>query len=312
LDPTDLTTRALEILHPSSKAGSTATTTTIATPLQRTISVVGRRGHVQGAFTIKELRELTKLPHADFVVRSDEIDMGKSSAASRKELEGNRPRTRIDTLLTDAACHLPQQVKKDRQIQLRFLLNPVRFEPDPENPSKLGSVVCERTRLIGEPGSQGAVGTGEEEAIPAQLALVSIGYKGVAIEGTEPWFDESRGILKNTHGLVESPVGTLGAVYTAGWLKRGPSGIIGTNIPDAKDTVATILHDMAGLTPKSNSSPPLRDLLEARGVQYVDWESYRRIDAAETNSERKRHPGQPREKITRLEELLNVARGDSD
>jgi len=296
LNHTDLTTRALDVLHPASD-----------TPLQqRTISVVGRRGHIQGAFTIKELRELTKLTHTEFVVRSDELEMGKTSA-SLEELNKNRPRTRMDTLLTEAALNA-RGGKEDRLLTLRFLLNPIRFESSKDDPSRLGSVVCERTQLMGEPGSQEAVGTGEEEILPAQLALVSIGYKGVAMKGTEPWFDESRGILKNTHGLVASASGELGGLYTAGWLKRGPSGIIGTNISDAKDTVATMLHDMPVEIAKSKSSQSIDALLETRGVEYVDWKAYQNIDAAEMNALSKRHPDQPREKITIVDELINAAR----
>jgi NADPH-dependent glutamate synthase beta subunit-like oxidoreductase len=145
-----------------------------------------------------------------------------------------------------------------------------------------------------------------------QQALVSIGYKGVAIDGTEPWFDQSRGTLRNTHGLVDPPTDELGGLYTAGWLKRGPSGIIGTNIPDAKDTVASMLHDIAALSPKGPSdsqSHQLEVLLKERGVEYVDWDGYQRIDVAESSSQRKRHADQPREKITSRQELLDVARG---
>lgn len=139
---------------------------------------------------------------------------------------------------------------------------------------------------------------------------MSIGYKGLAIAGTEPWFDEAQGVLNNTHGLVDSAAGELGGLYTAGWLKRGPSGIIGTNIPDAKDTVATILHDAESASPKQEATS-IKGLLEQRGVEFVDWEAYRRIDAAETSEEHKRNPEQPREKFTTIEELLQVAKGSS-
>lgn len=139
---------------------------------------------------------------------------------------------------------------------------------------------------------------------------MSIGYKGVAIDGTEPWFDESKGILKNIHGLVDSASDELGGLYSSGWLKRGPSGIIGTNISDAKDTVATILHDIKSSSPKSSSDVnPLQELLEERGVEYVNWEAYQRIDAAETNVHHKRNTEQPREKFTTREELLQIAKG---
>ncbi len=138
---------------------------------------------------------------------------------------------------------------------------------------------------------------------------MSIGYKGVAIEGTEPWFDESQGILKNTHGLVDRASGEVGGLYSAGWLKRGPSGIIGTNIPDAKDTVATMLHDTASSVPKPETHiTPLHVLLHQRGVEYVDWEAYQRIDTAEMSAKHKRNPEQPREKFTTREELLQIAK----
>lgn len=137
---------------------------------------------------------------------------------------------------------------------------------------------------------------------------MSIGYKGVAIEGTEPWFDESRGVLKNTHGLVDATTDSLGGLYVSGWLKRGPTGIIGTNIGDAKDTVATIVHSIQKLSPKEEGKDlSLSKLLEERGVAAVDWHGYQKIDAAETSESRKRKPQQPREKITTREELLQVA-----
>jgi NADPH-dependent glutamate synthase beta subunit-like oxidoreductase len=130
----------------------------------------------------------------------------------------------------------------------------------------------------------------------------------VAIPGTEPWFDESLGVLTNTHGLVDAATDELGGLYVSGWLKRGPTGIIGTNIADAKDTVASIVHDIQSpASPKPQSSSSLQDLLQERGVKVVDWEAYQRIDATETSDERRRHPEQPREKITALQELLNVA-----
>jgi NADPH-dependent glutamate synthase beta subunit-like oxidoreductase len=136
----------------------------------------------------------------------------------------------------------------------------------------------------------------------------------VAIEGTEPWFDDSRGILTNTHGLVDASTDTLGGLYVSGWLKRGPSGIIGTNIGDAKDTVATIVHDVqesSMSSPKhhddNESSTSLSQLLQERGVAAVDWNAYQKIDAAETSDKRKRNSEQPREKITSREELLQVA-----
>ena len=140
----------------------------------------------------------------------------------------------------------------------------------------------------------------------------------MAIEGSEPWFDESRGVMKNEHGLVDASNSdmNMGGLYVSGWLKRGPSGIIGTNIGDAKDTVATILKD---LEEERSSVPTLKavknpsdtstldELLKMRNVQVVDWAAVEKIEAAETSNKRKRSPEQPREKITTRDELLAIA-----
>jgi NADPH-dependent glutamate synthase beta subunit-like oxidoreductase len=143
---------------------------------------------------------------------------------------------------------------------------------------------------------------------------VSIGYKGVAVEGSEPWFDDSRGVMKNIHGLVDAANSELGGLYVSGWLKRGPSGIIGTNIGDAKDTVATILKDLQEESSTVQTSDTtttttttLDELLKKRNVQVVDWAAFQKIEAAETSKERKRHAEQPREKITTRDELLAIA-----
>ena len=307
---TDITTSALELIEQIS-------------PRLSAISIIGRRGHVQGAFTIKELRELVTLDEegypARLVVRADELDLGLTPA-SQQELAESRPRQRMDKLLRDASTATttssvsssPSSSLSSRcLVQLRFLLNPIRLEADPSDPTRLARVVCERTRLEGEAGQQKAVGTGEIETIPAQLALVSIGYKGVALPGLEPWFDEQRGILKNERGRVDGPSSTLGAgLYTSGWLKRGPSGIIGTNIGDAKDTVNTIMNDLESIVQCKNEQTAggvvdLKALLASRHVQVVDWEGYQQIDAKERST--KRSEKQPREKIADLQQLIKVA-----
>ena len=232
-----------------------------------------------------------------------------ATPASVEELnaKGARPKVRIDKLLREAARN-PTSTSNAKEVHLRFLLNPVRFEANEADSSKLGAVVCERTKLEGEPGAQIAVGAGEFETVPAQLALISIGYKGVALPGLEEstLFDERRGIVVNIHGKVDDSRDGLGGLYVSGWLKRGPSGIIGTNIADAKDTVASIVKDLDQQTIKT-SAGSLKSLLEERGVQVVDWSSYERIDAMETGDSRKRSKDQPREKLSTIDEMLQAA-----
>jgi len=282
------------------------------------ITLVGRRGHVQGAFTIKELRELVQLQEegfdTSFVVREDELDMG-ATPASNEELNapGGRPKQRINKLLRKATANNPTDNKGNttatKRIDLRFLMSPTSWEPSEDDASKLGTLVCERTRLEGGAGKQKAIGTGELERIPARLALVSIGYKAVAIPGMDTTFfsDEDQGRVRHEQGRIDAPTATEGGLYTSGWFKRGPSGIIGTNIPDARETVATVLQDLETSVAVNPDEPPLESLLKERCVDVVDWEAYQRIEMQETTQKRSEH--QPREKVTDRSMLIDIASG---
>jgi adrenodoxin-NADP+ reductase len=160
LEDTDIASHALPVLDSGGN--------------DRSIHIVGRRGHVQGAFAVKELRELTKLQDcgADFVVRQEELEMG-STPASLEELQARdgRPKVRIDKLLQETASKTPSP-ELPTTVNLRFLVSPIRFAPDEKDQRRLGSVVCERTRLEGDPGNQKAVGTGELESFAAQLVSI--------------------------------------------------------------------------------------------------------------------------------------------
>jgi len=295
----------------------------------RKVTVVGRRGHIQGAFTIKELRELTKLRKegidVSFRVSSEEMDMGMTDASS-EELKGPmaRPKGRIDKLLRQVAAAGgdtgPDTDIASREVSLRFLMNPVEFLPSESDPEVVGALVCERTRLEGEAGRQRAVGTGQFETIPAQLALLSIGYKGVALPGLEETFDKQKGTIDNDHGRIINGTSEndLARSYCSGWIKRGPTGIIGTNIPDAKDTVSAILTDLeAGLLKSDRNSngsatecrscgrEGLDAILKERSTHVVNWEAYRKIENVEKDPSRLRHEGQPREKITNVQDMLS-------
>lgn len=261
---------------------------------------------------MKELRELVRLQQdgydTSFVVREDELNLG-TTEASLAELKGpgGRPRVRMDKLLREAATAAANSNDEEasKSIHLRFLLNPVAYEAHPDKPGVLGSVRCERTRLEGEAGQQRAVGTGEYESVPADLALVSIGYKGVALPGMEEWFDGRRGVMVHQAGKVDGPTSTMGGLYTVGWLKRGPTGIIGTNIMDAKDTVATIIQDAEtdfDAISLPASSLDLDALLADCAV--VTWEGYQQIQKAEASG--KRTEDQPREKIVDLERQIEI------
>ena len=147
------------------------------------MQVVGRRGHAQAAFTIKELRELTKLDGVGCVVRKEELDLG-ATEASLAELESQRPKKRISDLLYKIADNAAEASKAAKQIELRFLLSPKEVRVGSDH--AVTSLVLERTKLVGEPWAQSSQGTGEMIEEPCSLLLRSIGYK-VSLCASQGW-----------------------------------------------------------------------------------------------------------------------------
>jgi ferredoxin--NADP+ reductase len=190
-----------------------------------------------------------------------------------------------------------------RTIELRFFTSPVEILGD----GRVEAVRVERNRL--EPGPDGrmrAVGTGETEVVECGLVLRSIGYRGVPLPGVP--FDEQRGVVPNVAGRVtETPGGPpRPREYAVGWIKRGPTGIIGTNKPDAVETVQSMVEDLPGLEAgevDADPGAPIR-LLEERDVRVVDFDDWCRIDAAEVA--RGETEGRPRTKFVRVEEMLRA------
>jgi adrenodoxin-NADP+ reductase len=149
---------------------------------------------------------------------------------------------------------------------------------------------------------QTAVGTGEHETIPADLVLKSIGYRSLPMEGAP--FDATRGIIPNTLGCVDGHPG----LFVCGWLKRGPTGIIGTNLLDAEQTVDTMVQwqgELPLVEAPVGGAQGLAQLLQERQAPVVSWPVWEKIDAAEV--ERGAAVGKPREKFTSVEEMLRVA-----
>eukprot|EP00804_Cyclotella_cryptica_P022693 CCRYP_012500-RB/>CCRYP_012500-RB protein AED:0.06 eAED:0.05 QI:273/0.5/0.33/1/0.5/0.33/3/0/563 len=283
------------------------------------VVVVGRRGHVQGAFTIKELRELTKLQKegydVSFRVRQEELDMGMTQASLQElQLASGRPKMRIDALLREAAAAAEEEEAPKKTIELRLLMNPTRIESiNNSNNPRVHHVIFERTQLKGEPGKQLSVGTGTYEEISADLVILSVGYKGSPLEGmNENMFDSQRGIVVNNQGKVCGD----NNLFVVGWIKRSPTGIIGSNIMDAKETVASIMkyidsnpQNLLALNEDSDDdlSKGRRGLiqhLEAKNVKYVTWDQFLQIDQAERDRDRLRSDVQPREKFLSVDEML--------
>jgi ferredoxin/flavodoxin---NADP+ reductase len=252
----------------------------------REILVVGRRGPVQAAWTPVEVGELGELAGADVIVDPAELELDEDSAA---ELEAAPPTVRRNVEhLRDYATREP--TGKPRAIRLRFFSSPVEIHGD----GKVEAIELVRNELV----DGRAVPTEERETIPCGIVFRSVGYQGVALPGLP--FDERSATIPNEGGRVEP------GLYVAGWIKRGPSGVIGTNKKDATETVALLLDDArAGLLP-ARGEGTLEELLEERGVEAVLYAGWEAIDRAERDAGEPH--GRPRIKLHRWDDLLAAAK----
>jgi ferredoxin--NADP+ reductase len=264
------------------------------------ILVLGRRGPVQAAFTNPELRELGEMVDADIHVDPAQLEL---DADSRQHLETEADITARKNfeILTEFAAKQPEG--KPRRIELRFLASPIEIQGD----GKVERVVIGRNELRRD--DTGAIrphDTGERETIEAGLVLRSIGYKGVPVEGVP--FDDRRGVIPNEAGRVTEGGKQLEGHYVVGWIKRGPSGVIGTNKKDAQDTVNSLFEDLeAGRVPERSGAAPaaLEALLAERRPDHVTFAGWEAIDRTEV--ERGKPQGRPRVKICSIEEMVQVA-----
>jgi ferredoxin--NADP+ reductase len=259
----------------------------------RDIHVVGRRGPAQAKFTAKELKELGELKDADVLVDPAELELNPESLAEFEPRKGAGAKKNFEILQAFAAR---QPSGRHRRIHFRFLLSPLELQGD----WHVERVLLERNRLVGPPFEQGARGTGERTELEAGLVFRSIGYKGTALDGVP--FDARQGTFPTTEGRIVDQAGVvIPGLYASGWIKRGPTGIIGTNRADSVETVASLLADLETLDPGPRPGADALDRLRAgpRVVSYDDWLA---IDQAEIG--RGQANGKPREKFTRVEEML--------
>ena len=278
---TDIATHALEVLAESKI---------------RDIYMIGRRGPAQAKFTHQELRELGELADCDPIVDSRDLEL---NPASREELadRSNRANLKSYEVLQAFASRPPPT--RHRRCHIHFLKSPIELR----GKGRLERVVLMRNRLQGEPSRQVARETGEVEELACGVLFRSIGYRGVPIAGIP--FDDVRGIFPNRDGRLVDGGNIVPGLYVAGWIKRGPTGIIGTNREDSVTTVNSVLADLpnldAGAKPGADG---LKALLEGRGIRLVSYVDWQKIDAAEI--QRGEAAGKPREKFTRVEEMLEV------
>ena len=268
------------------------------------IVIVGRRGPAQAAFTNPELRELGELRDADVVVDPADVELDEHSARAI-EAEGAITKRRNVEILTEFSQRKPSG--KRRRVALRFLRSPVAIHGD----GKVEAIELVRNELRhGSDGTLRPRATGVHETLETGLVFRSIGYRGVPIEGVP--FDDWKGVVPNEEGRIVDPERqhAIPGEYVVGWIKRGPTGVIGTNKRDAQETVNHVLEDVAERRlpePEHPDPGAIEALIAERRPDFVTWEGWQAIDTAETAAGEPL--GRPRVKFTRLEEMLEAARG---
>jgi ferredoxin--NADP+ reductase len=265
---------ALDVARVLAKAPGEFLSTDLPDPALRTLAdsavadihVIVRRGPANAEFTPAELLQIGSLANADVLVHDDGVlsgDLGEQSLSRRQQENLHLLRGWTRRAVTG----------RRRTIHLRFLRAPVELVGD----TRVEGVVVEKNVLAPD----GMVrGTGERGRLDVGLVVRAIGYRSSPIANLP--FDEATGTVPNDHGRVLCGRVSMPATYVVGWVKRGPSGVIGTNMADANDTVASLLADRAGL-PELRAGEPaaVTAFLVERGVRYVDWNSWTRLDAAE-------------------------------
>ncbi|CQD17813.1 fprA [Mycobacterium europaeum] len=258
------------------------------------VVLLGRRGPLQSAFTTLELRELGELDGVDVVVEPADLEgvTDEAAAAAGKVTKNNIK------VLREYAGRAPRP--GHRRIVLRFFTSPIEIK----GAERVESIVLGRNELVTDAGGRlVAKDTGEREELPAQLVVRAVGYRGVAIPGVA--FDEKTGTIPHTDGRIEGSRNE----YVAGWIKRGPSGVIGTNKKCSQDTVDTVLGDLAAGSADrpGDYGDELAEWLTSRQPQLVTAAHWRAIDRFEREAGEPH--GRPRAKVASLAELLRIGHG---
>lgn len=263
----------------------------------RTVAMVARRGPSQAKFTTKELRELGTLPGVD--ARVDPAELALDPAYADPGAAAALPAVARRNLEALRGWAEASPGGAPRAVTLRFYLRPSRVLGGPG-----GRVTGVRFERTAPDGRGGVTGTGAYEDVPAQLVLRSVGYRGVPLAGLP--FDPAKGTVPHAAGRVLRAGRASVGEYVAGWIKRGPTGVIGTNRPCAKETASSLLQDAGWLARRELPGDPV-DAMRAAGLRPVRWPGWLAIEAAE--SELGRSLGRRSVKIPDWDGLLGAAGG---
>ncbi|OED34964.1 hypothetical protein AB834_05440 [PVC group bacterium (ex Bugula neritina AB1)] len=277
LEPTDITSQSLDVLSTSSI---------------KDIYILGRRGPVQATFTESELTELGSLEDAEIILDPKDLELSEADLLELEDPQTRQANKNITALKKLLAQQNPESSKK-RRIWIKFYTSPLALLGD----KKVSGFSMGHNKLTGKAGEQKLVSTGKTSEMNCDLFIRSIGYRGVPIEGIP--FDEQKGTLPHIKGKVND------WIYVVGWIKRGPTGVIGTNKADSYETVNELLNNLSELTPCEHpDSQPIKDILHKRGIRTISYEDTQKIEAVEI--ERGEAKGKCAEKTIFLEDVFNI------
>ncbi len=271
------------------------------------IYILGRRGPAQAKFTNAEIKEFGEMADADVIVAPEEVELDPLSQAYLASDQADKNAIRNVEILREYAQRQPDG--KRRKVIFRFLVSPVEIIGD----ERVEAIKLVHNELYQDDrGNLRPRATDRYETIPVGLVFRSVGYRGVPLPDVP--FREDWGTIPNDKGRVLTAADgeVLRGHYVTGWIKRGPSGIIGTNKPDSVETVEQLLADRAAdalLQPSNTAADAVIELLKSRGVRYVTFDDWKRLDELELK--RGEAVGRPRLKFSSVEEMLAALDGET-
>jgi ferredoxin/flavodoxin---NADP+ reductase len=265
------------------------------------VFLLGRRGPAQAAFTNPEVKEIGEMADADVIVRPDEVQL---DPLSRAQVDAAQDRTLLKKVEILQGYALRKPEGRSRRLHVRFLVSPVELIGDARGRVTRMRLV-RNTLVASETGALNAAATGEHEDLDVGLVFRSVGYRGVALPDVP--FHERWGVILNEKGRVLDPATgrVVPGLYASGWIKRGPSGVIGTNKPDSVETVSAMVEDLAQgahFTPAEPDPDAAAALVQARQPLLVTYADWRKLDALEIANGQA--SGRPRLKFTSVDDML--------
>ncbi len=263
------------------------------------VFMIGRRGPAQAAFTNPELKELGNLDIADCLILKEESQLDDLTT----QYLSDNPERSIERKLEMISEYSNHTKTKEKSLTIRFLLSPTEIIPDEDGNVKAIKLV-KNALSKSDDGSLRPKATEENEILEVDMVFRSIGYRGIPLP--EVPFKESWGIIPNIRGRVadEEENNTLTGLYVTGWIKRGPTGVIGTNKRDSGETVALMIEDIKNnntFRPENPTSDKIETLIKERNPEYINYEDWLKIDSEEIARGEK--VGRPRVKFTKIDDI---------